>query len=100
MFFVLTCSVAEIKKYQASTDLLIRKAPFQRLCKEISQDYCLPNEEYPRFQAAALDCLQEAAESYLVGLMEDSLLCSIHDKRITVLPKDLQLARRLREKPS
>jgi len=49
-----------------------------------------------RFQSAAIMALQEAAEAYLVGLFEDSNLCAIHAKRITIMPKDLQLARRIR----
>lgn len=53
-----------------------------------------------RFQSAAIMALQEAAEAYLVGLFEDSNLCAIHAKRITIMPKDLQLARRIRGEAS
>ena len=49
-----------------------------------------------RFQSAAIMALQEAAEAYLVTLFEDTLLCAIHAKRVTVMPKDMQLARRIR----
>jgi histone H3 len=49
-----------------------------------------------RFQSAALEGLQEAAEAYLVGLYEDTNLCAIHAKRVTITPKDMQLARRIR----
>lgn len=87
-----TVALREIRRYQKSTDLLIRKLPFQRVVREVTQD--LGAEM--RFQASALAALQEATESYLVGLMEDTNLCSIHTKRVTIMPKDMQLARRLR----
>lgn len=98
-----TVALREIRRYQKSTELLIRKLPFQRLVREICQDikYGL------RFQSAALAALQEAVEAYLVSLFEgiapmfpslipDTNLCAIHGKRVTVMPKDMQLARRLR----
>ena len=87
-----TVALREIRKYQKSTELLIRKLPFQRLVREIAQDYKCDL----RFQCTALLALQEAAEAYLVGLMEDTQLCAIHAKRITIMPKDMQLARRIR----
>ena len=74
------------------TDLLIRKAPFQRLVREIAQDF----KSDLRFQGSAVLALQEAAEAYLVGLFEDTNLCAIHAKRVTIMPKDVQLARRIR----
>lgn len=89
-----TVALREIRKYQKTTDLLIRKLPFQRLVREIAQDY----RTDLRFQASAIMALQEASESYLVGLLEDANLCAIHSKRVTVMPRDLQLARRLRGK--
>jgi histone H3 len=49
-----------------------------------------------RFQSVALLALQEATEAYLVGLFEDTNLCAIHAKRVTIMPKDIQLARRIR----
>jgi histone H3 len=79
-------------KYQKSTELLIRKAPFQRLVREIAQDF----KNDLRFQSTAVLALQEAAEAYLVGLFEDTNLCAIHAKRVTIMPKDIQLARRIR----
>ena len=85
-------ALREIRKYQKSTDLLIRKAPFQRLVREVAQDY----KNDLRFQSTAVLALQEAAESYLVGLFEDTNLCAIHAKRVTIMPKDIQLARRIR----
>merc|ERR1712232_1091079 len=75
-----TVALREIRKYQKSTDLLIRKLPFQRLVREIAQDY----KSDLRFQ------------SYLVGLFEDTNLCAIHAKRVTIMTKDIQLARRIR----
>merc|ERR1711937_573599 len=87
-----TVALREIRKYQKSTDLLIRKLPFQRLVREIAQDY----KSDLRFQSQALLALQEAAEAYLVSLFEDTNLCAIHAKRVTIMPKDIQLARRLR----
>uniref|UniRef100_A0AC34Q1F3 Histone H2A/H2B/H3 domain-containing protein n=1 Tax=Panagrolaimus sp. JU765 TaxID=591449 RepID=A0AC34Q1F3_9BILA len=82
----------EIRRYQKSTELLIRKIPFQHLVKEIA----LSLGTECRFQSAAIGGLQEAAEAYLVGLFEDVNLCAIHAKRITIMPRDLQLARRIR----
>ena len=72
--------------------LLIRKLPFQRLVREIAA--ALKSDL--RFQSSAVMALQEAAEAYLVGLFEDTNLAALHAKRITVMPKDLQLARRIR----
>ena len=87
-----TRALREIRKYQKSTELLIRKLPFQRLCREIAQDF----KADVRLQATACLALQEAAEAYLVGIFEDTNLCAIHAKRVTVSPKDMQLARRIR----
>ncbi|GAA5875204.1 hypothetical protein JCM16303_005044 [Sporobolomyces ruberrimus] len=93
-----TVALREIRKYQKSTELLIRKLPFQRLVREIAQD--LPGErKMLRFQGAALLCLQEASENYLVDLFSDTNLCAIHAKRVTIQPKDMTLARRLRGDP-
>ena len=85
-------ALREIRHYQKSSALLIRKLPFQRLVREIAQDF----KTNPHFQSVAILCLQEAAEAYLVGLFEDTNLCAIHAKRVTITPKDLQLARRIR----
>ncbi|XP_014239132.1 histone H3.3-like [Trichogramma pretiosum] len=85
-------ALQEIRYYQKSTELLIRKLPFQRLVREIFQDY----KDNVRIQSGALLALQEAAEAYLVGLFEDTNLCSIHGKRVTIMPRDMQLARRIR----
>ena len=82
----------EIRKYQKSTELLIKKLPFQRLVREISQDF----KTNIKFQTSAILALQESTEAYLVGIFEDTNLCTIHDKRVTIMPKDIQLARRIR----
>jgi histone H3 len=120
-----TVALREIRKYQKSTELLIRKLPFQRLVREIAQVgsgrrrssslRCLPRPVFEhnstnsclfwlpqdfktdlRFQSSAVLALQEAAEAYLVGLFEDTNLAAIHAKRVTIMPKDIQLARRIR----
>ena len=85
-------ALREIRRYQKSTDLLIKKLPFQRLVREIAQDY----KTDLRFQSLAVLALQEASEAYLVGLFKDTNLCAIHAKRVTIMPKDIQLARRIR----
>ena len=85
-------ALRDIRHFQSSTALLIRKLPFQRLVREIAQDI----KTDLRFQSAAILCLQESAEAYLVGLFEDTNLCAIHAKRVTIMPKDIQLARRIR----
>lgn len=87
-----TVALREIRRYQKSTELLMRKLPFQRLVREVAQDF----KTDLRFQVSAVWALQEAAEAYLVGLFEDTNLCAIHAKRVTIKPKDMQLARRLR----
>ena len=74
-------TLREIRHYQKSTELLIRKMPFQRLVREIAQDF----KSYLRFQSGAILALQEASEAYLVGLFEDSNLCAIHAKRVTIM---------------
>ena len=87
-----TVALREIRRYQRSSELLIRRMPFQRLVREIAQTH----NPYLRFQSGAILALQESAEAYLVGLLEDSNLCAIHAKRVTIMPKDMQLARRIR----
>ncbi|CAD6949809.1 unnamed protein product [Tilletia controversa] len=108
-----TVALREIRRYQKTTKLLIRKMPFQRLVREIAQDYApccehsttilkvswmmhISNTPDIRFQTSALGALQEASEAYLVSLFEDTNLAAIHAKRVTVMPKDMALARRLR----
>ena len=87
-----TVVLREIRRYQKSTELLIRKLPFARLVHEITQDFQMDL----RFQSSAIGALQEASEAYLVGLYKDTNLCAIHAKRVTIMPKDLQLSHRIR----
>lgn len=106
-----TVALQEIRKYQKSTELLIPKAPFKRLVRErhkaavdlfrsqnremrIGDDGDLP--EMPRLQSSAVHAMHEACESYLVGLFEDSNVSAIHAKRVTIMPKDVMLTRRIR----
>ena len=88
-----TVALREIRKYQKSTNLLLRKLPFARLVKEITSQF---NPDGMRWTAEALGAMQEASEDFLVHLFEDTNLCAIHAKRVTIMPKDLQLARRIR----
>ena len=87
-----TVALRQIRRYQKSTDLLIRKLPFQRLVREIAQEF----KADLRFQESAVLAMQQAAESYLVGVFEDANLCALHANRVTILPKDIQLTRRIR----
>ena len=94
-----TVALKQIRQCQKSTELLIRKLPFQRLVQEIACDSDVitsPLCGKVRFQSAAVMALQEASEAYLVGLFEDTNLCAIHAKWVTIMPKDIQLARRIR----
>jgi len=90
-----TVALREIRRYQRSTDLLLRKRPFGRLVRELAAWYRLDL----RFQPAALGALQEAAEAYMVGLFEDTQLCALHARRVMITTRDLHLARRLRGEP-
>ncbi|XP_061597809.1 histone H3-like centromeric protein A [Cololabis saira] len=88
-----TRALMEIRKYQKSTDLLIHKKPFSRLVREICKKLA---REQLRWQVYALMALQEAAEAFMVLLFSDANLCAIHAKRVTLFPRDIQLARRIR----
>ena len=88
-----TVALCEIWRYQKSTELLIRKLPFSQLVREIAQEV---GKTDMHFQGSTIICLQEAAEAFLVSLLEDTNLCTIHAKRVTIMPKDVQLARRIR----
>ncbi|XP_023727009.2 histone H3.3-like [Cryptotermes secundus] len=90
-----TVALREIRRYQRSTDLLIHKMPFQRLVREIALDF----RSDIRFQSAAIAALQTASEDYLVAIFADTNLCALHAKRVTIMPKDMQLARRIRGMP-
>jgi histone H3 len=87
-----TVALYEIRKYQKSTKLLTRKAPFQHLVREIAIDI----KSDLRMQSTALLALQEALEAYLVRLFEDTNECALHGKRVKIMPKDMQLARHIR----
>jgi histone H3 len=89
-----TVALRDIRRYQKSTDLLIRKLPFQRLVREIAMEEGIWGDV--RFQGTAILALQEATESFLVSLFEDANHCAIHAKRVTIMPKDMTLARRIR----
>jgi len=94
-----TVALREIRRYQKSTELLIRKLPFARLVREVSQQFLTlfrTSAVDIRFQKEAILAVQEAAEAYLVSLFEDTNLNAIHARRVTILPKDIRLARRLR----
>lgn len=87
-----TVALREIRRYQRETKMLFRRMPFRRLVREIAQIF---RDDF-RFQESALAAIQEAAEAYLVGLFEDTNLIAIHAHRVTIMPKDMQLARRIR----
>lgn len=89
-----TVALREIRKYQRSTDLLLKKLPFQRLVREVAQQ--INSQEELRWEKKALGALQEGAEMYLVQLFQDANMCALHAKRQTIAPKDIQLARSLR----
>lgn len=91
-----TVALREIRRYQKSTDLCIKKAPFERLVREVAQDY----KSYLRFNSSAVRALHEASEDYLVGLFQDTNLCAIHAGRSTIRPGDIQLSRRIRRERS
>lgn len=87
-----TVALRDIKRYQKGTEMLLRKLPFQRLVREIA----VSGKEGLRFQASAVLAMQEATEAHMVNLFADTCLCAIHGRRVTIMPKDIQLARRLR----
>ena len=87
-----TVALREIRKYQKSTNLLIRCLPFQRLVREVSQQI----KSDLRFQSTALLALQEAAEAYLVNMFEEVNLCAFHGRRVTIQVKDMRLWKRMK----
>jgi histone H3/H4 len=90
-------ALRQIRKYQGNTNLLIRKIPFQRLVREITHEFASSmGKDGFRFQSSALLALQEASEAFLVRLFEDANVCAIHAKRVTIMKRDLELARRIR----
>ena len=90
-----TVALREIHRYQKSTELLIRKLTFQRLVRELTQEV----RGDLRFQSTSLLAAHEASEEYIVGLFEDTNLCAIHAKRVTIMPNDIQLSQRIRREP-
>jgi histone H3 len=88
-----TLALREIRHFQTTTMHLIRHLPFQRLVRQIAHEF----NNSLRFQRSAMEALQEASEAFLVGMFEDANLCAIHARRVTIMPKDLQLVRRIRE---
>ncbi|MCJ1227078.1 centromeric DNA-binding histone H3-like protein cse4 [Toensbergia leucococca] len=91
-----TLALREIRRYQRTTDLLLLKLPFSRLVREIALSLVPVGGESLRWQSQAIQALQESTEAFLVHLFEDTNLCAIHAKRVTIMQKDIQLARRIR----
>ncbi|KXN69649.1 histone-domain-containing protein, partial [Conidiobolus coronatus NRRL 28638] len=102
-----TKALRDIRKYQKSTDLLIPKLPFSRVVRDIANELFGAGMSYGgsdrgtygsgiRWQSTALQALQEASEAFLVHLLEDANLCAIHAKRVTIMDRDIRLARRIR----
>lgn len=87
-----TVALREIRRYQKSTELLIRKLPFARYVREVAQDF----KTDLRFQASAISALQEGSEAFLIAIMEFANLCAIHAKRVTIMPKDFSLVARVK----
>ena len=91
-------ALREIRRYQRSTENLIKRTPFQKLIREISQEYriCPDGPGTPsvqvHFQSTAIAALQEAAENFIVGLFEDVNLLAIHARCVTIMPRDILLA--------
>lgn len=87
-----TVALREVRKLQKSTETLIAKAPFSRLVREVAETH----KAGLRFQASAVAAIQEASEAFVVSLLADSTICALHAGRVTTMPRDLQLVRRLR----
>ena len=90
-----TVALREIRKYQKSTDLLIRKVTFQRLVREICRGFTKTLGYELRFQSLALEALQEGAEAYLVNMFDQCNHICLHSKRVTLQVKDILLWKRL-----
>jgi histone H3 len=82
----------EIRKYQSTAELLLPRAPFQRLVREIAQ----AKQSDIKFRPSALEALQEASEAFIIGMMEDGLLCTVHAQRVALMRRHLELAERIR----
>lgn len=101
-----TVALRDIRRYQKGHQLLVPRAPFVRLVRELTVKV-LENSSAKgahwsidprdaRYNANAIEALREATEAYIVGLFEDTNLLAIHAKRVTIMPRDMQLARRIR----
>ena len=88
-----TVALRDIRRYQKSTSNLMARAPFYRMVRKLANGVSSGDL---RWQMNALQALQEATEAYMTGLFEDSNLCALHAKRVTIMPSDMQLARRIR----
>lgn len=88
-------ALKEIRMYQKSYHLLIRKASFARLVRGILIGSHHTGSGY-MWQHAAIECLQEASEAYIVSFLSDAYLCSLHAKRVTLMPRDFSLIKRVR----
>ena len=88
-----TVALKKIRRYQGTTGLLIPKATFQRVVRDIAQH----DKEASKFkwQSLAMLALQEAAEDYIIGLLKDAQLCAIHSNRETIQPHDIHLCLRV-----
>ena len=102
-----TVALREIHRYQKSTNLLLPKVSFQRLLRDVTIDTVdqlkkmyTKLKDPSRMTVATVQCLQAASEAIITKTLEDANLCAIHTKRVTVQPKDLELAHRLMQKPS
>ena len=82
-------ALREIRFYQQSTGLLLRKLPFQRFVRELCVDITKKTDF--RWQLTAMLALQEAAEAYVVAFFRDSVYAMVHAKRKTLMPKDMRL---------
>ena len=85
-------ALREIRKYQSTGELLIRRLSFQRLIREVAQGF----RADLKFQGMAVKAIQEAGEAFLVGVLEQANLCAVHAKHVTIMPRDVQLARQIR----
>ena len=96
-----TVALREIRRFQNTHELLIRKAPFGRLLREVCNGTCEERKKDPfRFQSTAVLASQEATEAGLVTTMDSANLAAIHSKRVTLMPKDMQLVKRIHESGS
>lgn len=89
-----TVALRDIRRYQKSHDLLIPRAPFVRLVRDLTLK--VNNDQMMRYNINAIEAMREACEAYIVSLFEDTNLLAIHAKRVTIMPRDMQLARRIR----